>query len=162
MCGLYEHDLVKYKRDCEQAIANGIKFKKKEDIEKLEIICFAIDQKYEDINFIINFGILYPHIREKFEKWSMPKMKPYDVPEGIEVLSANGETVKHGNLFAFIKHKPKEEVESQAKNKLIKDITQKYYGARADAGDSSLSLISDFEVWLINYMEGYTVERLPN
>ena len=152
----------KYEKDYEQAIANGIEFKDQEEIKKLVI------------------GNMPPRGASEMES-----LKPYPVPYGIEI-----EVIGNSSSpipFAVIKHRtkvysfadfianklpalnsianqmfeerPKDETQD-AKNKMIKDITQKFYGARADAGDSSLSLISDFEIWLINYMEEFRIERI--
>lgn len=116
------------KQQRNRAIANGISFKSKKDEERIKIILFAIEQKYKDIDFIVNFGILYPHTRDKLDKWKMEPLKPYDVPSGIEIeikeeriskqftneydLLNNGlnPLIKH---FAFIKSRPKEETETQ-------------------------------------------------
>lgn len=104
--------------------------------------------------------------QEKFkDHWQMEKMKPYDLPEGIELeiqeLETNETRFSDGGgyrqKFAFIK---KQQPEHNDKNKFIKDVVQQVYGARADAGDSSLSLISDFEIWLIKYMENFRIERI--
>lgn len=126
-------------KQVQQVIANGILFKNKEDEERL-----------------------VENLIERYQ-FTLEKFKPYDAPEGVIIrVEKQYKSFEdaHPKLFAFIRNEPKEEDKSQAKNNLIKDVTQQFYGARADAGDSSFSLIHDFEIWLINYMDGYKVERI--
>lgn len=143
------HDIDEYTKKLRHIIATAIPFKNKEDEQKIKFAIWDDDK-------------INPPPCKDFEDWEMESLKPYDVPEEISIGIWKDYPKGQNQYiqFAFIKHEPKEEAESQIKNKLIKDITQKVYGERADVGDSSLSLISDFEVWLINYMEQFSIERI--
>lgn len=94
--------LERYQAACEQAIANGIEFKEKDDVKQIEhTLCYNGDMETD------------------FNEWQIEEMKPYPLPEGIE-LEIRVEDWKGSPIveqkcqFAFIKkHEPKEEVESQ-------------------------------------------------
>lgn len=48
---------------------------------------------------------------------------------------------------------------TEATKELIKDILNKVYGERCTCNDSSLVVITDLEIWLINYLQNYKIEK---